>query len=311
MMNSYLDTNLILLNLLIGLCRGAAGLPRDLQSFGFAVHSIEQNFKNASDEIVKPEIILRSPVLHCTLLFECKAGKVPDEDQLARYSRLTKEDLQQRAFVGPQNLSTFDVVYVCVTDNLDSVMDFLKGRSFQPPLLSCGPASLALVLNHFSEPKLTELFKRGLPIAFEHIPTSFIPLHHTSPDWEFAESICPKIVQYMHENQSRILLSKLCRDVIPAWEDFSDSERKPYKDKIRAVLDSAAHNELRGYLVRSKAQDPQRQGDKVWEVASNPCHIRQRNKKTAGLKSLRTRCKRLITRLRTGRAATQQTELEL
>jgi hypothetical protein len=296
--------------MIIGLCKGAAGLPRDLLGFGYSIYYIEYGFSNALMELVKPEIIIRSSILANTLLFEFKTGESFDLDQFQRYSNVTQEDIEQKALVGSKYLKTFDIVYLCLSENLSVFRESLENKHFRPPLLSYDRATLKLAHNTFKEEKLNVLFRNGLSVKFDEIPTAFVPFHQGSSDWEFAEAIGPKLIECMYRNESRILLTSLCRDLIPEWDNLSDSEQKFFRSKIQTVLDLACRSELKGYIIRSKEQDPRRKGDRVWEITHNPLHIPQPHKKGTAFRKLKTLQNRFIEFLRTGKRETSQQEIE-
>lgn len=94
--NQFSNFNLTMINLWIGMCRGVAGLPRDLKELGYVDKSIELRFRNQDMETVCPDLIIASDGLPHTLLFEFKSGANTEEDQLRRYSRVNQNDLMTR-----------------------------------------------------------------------------------------------------------------------------------------------------------------------------------------------------------------------
>lgn len=310
-MNHSSDINLKLLNMVIGLCKGVAGLPKDLLKLGYNVHYIEHEFRNSKNESVKPEIIIQSSHCKNTLLFEFKTGGSVDVDQLQRYSRVTQQDIQQRAYVDPQCLNTFDVVYLCLSDHLQTIRQTLETLEFKPPLLSYDRSTIKLVLHSFKDQSIGLLFKKGLPVKFEIIPSSFIPFHRASKDWVFAEAIIPRIIRYMYDNQSRIVSGSLYKGLIPEWDNLGASEQSYYGDKIRDVLNLACTHDFKGYIKRSKAQSAvTRGGQKVWEIVNNPLIV-QPDKRRGGFRKLQTLQRRFIQFLKTGERPLLQQELEL
>jgi hypothetical protein len=309
-MNDSSDTNLKLLNMIIGLCKGAAGLPKDLLKLGYTVHYIEHEFANSKGERVKPEIIIQSSQCKNTLLFEFKTGGSVDIDQLQRYSGVTQQDIQQMAYVSPQCLSTFDVVYLCLFDHLQMIRQTIQSSEFKPPLLSYDRSTINLVLHSFKDELLTPLFRKGLSVKFEIIPSNFIPFHRASKDWEFAEAIIQRVIGYMYDNQSRIVSGSLCKGLIPEWDNLGASEQSYYEGKIRDVLNLACKHDFKGYLKLSKAQAVTRGAQKVWEIMNNPLIV-QPDKRRAGFKKLRGLQSRFIEYLKTGKRPLTQEELEL
>src|ERR1019366_2908970 len=108
--NPFLDFNLKMLNLWIGLVKGVSGIPSDFRTFGYKLHSIEQPVRNADGDICKPEMVACSEKLGHSLLFEWKDGPNLVDDQLRRYSRLDSKCLVDFAFIPKSAASKFDVV---------------------------------------------------------------------------------------------------------------------------------------------------------------------------------------------------------
>jgi hypothetical protein len=286
--------------MIIGLCKGVAALPKDLLKLGYTPHLIEHEFANSKGKQVKPEIIIQSSHCKNTLLFEFKTGGSVDIDQLQRYSGITRQDIQQRAFVNQQCLSTFDVVYLCLSDHLQMIRRTIESSEFKPPLLSYDLSTIKLELHSFKDESLTHLFKKGLPVKFEIIPTIFIPFHKASKDWEFAEAIIRRVICYMSDNQSRIVSGSLYKELIPEWDNLAASEQSYYENKIRDVLNSACKHGFKGYLKLSKEQGAvTRRGQKVWEIMNNPLIV-EPDKRRGGFKKLQILQGQFIQFLKTG-----------
>jgi len=295
--------------MVIGLCKGSAELPKDLLKLGYIIHYIEYPFTNSSGEQVKPEIIIKSFHSKNTLLFEFKTGESIDLNQLQRYSRVTLEDIKQRAWVETQCLGTFDIVYLCLSDKLTEIVKGFKSSSFQPPLLSYDRSIMKLALNNFKEERLNVLFKKGIAVKFDLIPTDFVPFHQESRDWEFAEALIPIVIQCMLNNESRIVLESVCKELIPQWNNLSHFEQSLYENKILDLINLASIHDFKDYLLRpSKEQHAKTRGKREWEIINNPL-ITQPYKHSKVFLKLQNIQRNFIEFLKTGNKTIPQEEL--
>src|SRR5687768_11014213 len=169
--NWFLDFNLKMLNLWIGLCKGDRGLPTAIHELGFKQHGIEQKICNPDGSLCVPELIAYSRRLLHTLAFEWKSGRSTEDDQLSRYARLTAKALVDAAYVPKEAAKTFDVVMVCQAEHVDTVKIGIEKGSYNFPLLAVDGTSMRLVLNRFRCDKLNDVFSPGLEIDFASAPT--------------------------------------------------------------------------------------------------------------------------------------------
>ena len=135
-MNQHSDTNLFFLNLLIGLCKGVRGLPRNLIDLGYSVKWIEFKFNNSEEELVKPEIIITSRKLGDTLLFEWKSGGNVDNDQLLRYSKITEDNLTQRAQIPLNCVNTFRLTILCMDEHFEKIKIGIEKNNVNFPVIA-------------------------------------------------------------------------------------------------------------------------------------------------------------------------------
>ena len=295
-MAQFSNINLRFLNLVIGLCKRVPGLPSDLLNLGYAVKWIELDFTNSSGEKVKPDIILTSPRLKNTLVFEWKSGASLDKGQLLRYSQLTGQDLIQRAFVDKDSVESFDIVYLCLEENKENILRSIQETGYNFPILTVSENAIQLSSNHFGEQVLDSIFNPGLGIKFSRVPTNFVPLDIESKNWEIAERFIPVLIKYMSQNQTQFSLTSVCKDLIEFWDSLGPATRKQLKGKINTVVQLASEGQFSSFLVRVKQTiipEP------VWEIRNNPISFPV-PKRRVQFQKMRALQKEFIESLRTG-----------
>src|SRR5207248_2279842 len=132
--NPPLSFNTELMNALIGMTKGAAGLPRELRDVGYAARWIEFQFRNSAAELVRPELILASGQLSHALLFEWKSGANTEPDQLRRYSDVRPDDLRTKAFIGRNECTSHDVCVIGLAEFADRILIGIHNGGYRFPV---------------------------------------------------------------------------------------------------------------------------------------------------------------------------------
>lgn len=298
--------NLTLLNLFIGMCRGARGLPRAFKDLGYIDKWIEYKFYNSQNEEVVPELILISEPQAHSLLFEWKSGANTDPDQLRRYSNITQEDLQQRAFIEPRCASSHDVTVIGKSEFIDRILIGIRDGNYDFPVLEVSYNGLSLKENQFECQRLNQVFDTDLEINMHRIPTSFIPFDKDSPHWIIAEKIIQRVLEYMSNREPRIHLDKIAGDTIPTWNILSPNYQSEIRNKIKEIMREASLTEFKEYL-RYNRQMVRRFGP-TWDIISNPLDLHS-DKRHAAWKRLQNLQKKFLEALRTGERSFNQNDL--
>jgi hypothetical protein len=289
-----------MLNLWIGLCRGAAGLPKTLRGLGYADQSIECAFKNQDLRSVCPDLIVASERAGHTILLEWKSGVTTDADQFQRYSRVTKENLEQRAAIPVAAAHKHDVAILGQAMHAAALTAAIGSYSF--PLLIRDEAGMMLSAKTFKVADVTALFTPRLLIDWTKVPTGFVPMDDSSHSWEVAEVVMPKVVEYLARRAPLVRLEQLCHDSCPTWGQMGKEPKEAIRKKVREVLAAAAEREFRDHLRWAGSRS-------AVEVKSNPLDI-SGDKRSAAYRKLLLAQKRLIDRLRTGTAPAEQVTLD-
>jgi hypothetical protein len=298
-----LNFNLTMLNLWIGMCRGVAGLPKDLRRMGYQDKCIEYSFANQDVQQVVPDLMLASEQMRHTLLLEWKSGANTEADQLRRYSRVNENDLRTKAFISRDAARSHDVTVVGRDEYGDRLRIGIDGGGYPFPMLLADDEGLALRHNQFEIAQLTNLFSPRLAIDWDQVPSRFVPLDRDSELWEVAEVLAPKLLHYMWERRPQVALEQICADICNTWSIMGPPAKDALKRRVREALSLAARQHFRQYLRWVAAVSR-------IEIVANPLEL-EPDKRTAAYRKLKTLQKKFIDSLRTGRAADSGEQLEL
>lgn len=301
--------HLDLVNLTIAFCNRVQGVEPVLAKLGYSVRSVEFSFQNTAGQSVKPDVILSCYSLNDALLFDCKSGKDPKIEQLKRYQGVIRDDLIERAFVQSSSRGdlSFDTTVFCVDEYFGPIKDAMESEGFVFPILALCSDSVKLKANHFGRQEVDIAFSNGVTVDRNAIPGEFVPFDDESEDWEIAERVIPKIIEYMHQNRAHFSISALASDVIRMWDMFFPSERSRFKKQISNVVRLAARNQLKGYIVFDKTVKS-RMPEDVWQIASNPLR-KQLGKRSKEWQKLQRLGREFVHMLRTGEKFPVQEEL--
>lgn len=287
--------NLTMLNLWIGMCRGATGVPKALREMGYQDKWIEWRFFNEKLEHVCPDLIVASNEMKHTMLLEFKSGANAEPDQLRRYSNVTRDDLVQKAFMEARAAERHDVTLVGQAEHEERLGKGLSEGGYSFPLLAAHDDGLALSLNQFLPAELNTLFAPTLKIDWDRVPTGFVPLDADSELWEVAEVVVPKVLQYLSERRPVVRPGEVCQDVCIVWGSMGSPAKELMEKKVLAVLREAARRHFKPYLRWQSHAG-------FFEVVDNPLDLKP-DRRTAVYRKLQSAQKRFIKRLRRGLAA--------
>ena len=283
------------------------GHPSDLLELGYSVKWIEFKFFNSAGREVQPDIILTSDKLKNTLLFEWKQGGFADQNQILRYSQITSEDIVQRAFIDIKCVDSFDVVYLCLEENKENIVQPIQVRGYKFPVLVLGSDGLKITYNHFANDNLNSVFEGGLKVDLLRVPTNFVPLDRQSEHWEVAEKLMPLLLKHMLQNKSQLPLTTLCRDLIEFWDCLGPSAKHEMKNKIKNVMSLASEGKFRhllGFVREQKKVSP----EVVWEIRHNPISLPP-SKRRAAFQTIRSMQREFLDSLKSG-ASQRSLDLE-
>ena len=245
----FSNFNLVILNLWIGLCRGAAGLPRFFRDRGYIAHYIERAFSNQDSERVCPEIIVYSTSVKHTILVESKSGANTEDDQLRRYSRVSTLDLQRKANVPADACNSYDCTIIGLEPYSDRLRRGIEGGSYAFPLLVAGDAGLSLICNEFSVDEVSGIFTPQLDLDWAWVPMQFVPINNESRDWEVAETVMPIVLELMNAGETQISSDQICIRMCTTWGSMGPDGRSQMTAAVNRVLEGAASGEFSAFFA--------------------------------------------------------------
>lgn len=303
------NLNLTLMNLFVGMCKGVVGLPRDFRNLQYVDRWIELRFGNADQEQVAPELVVSSRLLNHTILLEWKTGPNFEADQLRRYSRVTQDDLRQRAVLAVDETGSHDVAVIGLQEHRERLMIGLAEGPYEFPFVLVTDDGLAIHHNRFQQNLTDAVFRPLLTINWDNIPHQFFPVDADSELWEFAELVIPKVLELMSEGEGRILPRHL-EETVPCWNVLSPDYQRQLRAKLCNTLDRACQRQFEPYIRRNRERGARERLGRHWDIISHPI-AGFSDKRQKEWKKLGALYKQFVEYLKTGRNVPEQQELDL
>ena len=303
------NLNLALMNLFVGMCKGLAGLPRHFRNLQYVDKWIELRFANADQEQVAPELIVSSRRLNHTILFEWKSGPNFEADQLRRYSRVTQDDLRERAGLAVEETGSHDVAVIGLEEHAERLTMGIAQGPYTFPLLLVTDNGLAIHQNRFRPNETDAVFRPLLAIDWGKVPNYFFPVDVDSELWEFAEYVIPKVLELMGKGEARILPGDL-EETILCWKVLSRDYQRQLRTKLCDTVDRACQKQFEPYIRRNRDRGAGERLGRHWDIINNPI-AGSSDRRAKEWKKLGQLYKQFVEFLRTGRNVPEQQELNL
>lgn len=303
------NLNLALMNLFVGMCKGVAGVPRHFRNLRYVDKWIELKFANSGQELVAPELIVSSRQLNHTVLFEWKSGPNLEGDQLRRYSRVTQDDLRERAGLAVEEIGSHDVAVIGLEEHHERLAMGINQGAYTFPLLLATDRGLVIRLNRFIPNETDAVFRPLLEVNWDTVPTYFFPVDVDSELWEFAELAMPKVLELMGNGEARILMRDL-EETIPCWKVLSGDYQGRLRAKLYEALDRACEGQFKNFIRRNREGGARERLGRHWDIINNPI-AGSSDKRQKEWKKMVSLHKQFVEYLRTGRDVPEQQELNL
>jgi len=230
-----------LMNYFIGMCKKQRDWITVLAKLGYELQLVEQRVRTSTDQISHPDIVVSSNQLLHFLVCDCKGGITIDEDQIDRYSTLTKDNFAN--FIRPFAIKDFslDVCLSDIEENHPLVLAHSKGF----PILTFGKTALYKT-GKFKQENLDSAFKEPINLEGMIPPLSYYPFSSEDTHAYIAPYVIRGLLSIATKNAkggpSFADENIVTRDEIitvvfnQVYESLSDSHRKQLKDKIWIVI---------------------------------------------------------------------------
>ncbi len=235
----------LVVNLLVGLCRGSRGVARTLHDIGYRDRWVTRAFREPGDELRSPAFCIASTAARHTVFVEARSGDDVDSARLSRYSGVTAADLRAATSLSRAETETWDVAVFGWAARGPALEAGLADGGFRHPLLLLDDRGVSLAANRFVKPGLNNVFVPRLRVDWPSVPASWVPMDTDSTDARIAETVVPDVVARALRGQARIPLAELCRGQA-AWSVSGTRERERMRRRVGEVLAKLVAGEFKG-----------------------------------------------------------------
>ncbi len=238
---------LSVVNLLIGMCRGAPGLPDRMRALGYRDHWLDGGLPGDDTARLYALLALASESMRHTLFVEIATGPRIDDARLECYAGTTAVNLRTATTLLPRQTETWGVAVVGRAEHRETLLECTSDAKVRPALLLCDAQGVALEANPFVQTTLATVFRPKLGVDWGAVPRCWVPFAHDSPARAVAEAILPELTGRFLHGESRIAISGLARGQV-LWQLATARGRRRLEARIREVLADAAAREMRPWF---------------------------------------------------------------
>jgi len=231
----------ILINSAIGFCVKNDSWIHPLADLGYKAQLIEQTIRTEkSGKTVKPDVIATSNKTIHSIVFDCKGGKTINDQQISRYTDLTKDDLSRWISVFTQDHYSHDVCVFDFKKNHDSIIQNVKNF----PILTLSDYSLEKA-NTFSKPEVDKKFQHSIITKQLKPPISYYPFSETEDRRVIIPHILRAIVSLLMDrstkdvdatNPESFTNDKILLRIHKMWGILSREHQNSLKDLVKNII---------------------------------------------------------------------------
>lgn len=266
------------INAIAGLCmKNATGWPNVLNKLGYIVERIELKFtivdNSGKSRTVNPDIVLASDKKNSSLFFEAKSGDIQSdcEEQLERYSLVTREDVIQKAAIYSSRPGShlFKMILFCNAKYQNSYKRIISAKSFPVAVIAISGKEIKLVLNSIKEKFANEIFRQGINIKNKYPPLSLIPILPDANHVQMTEHVVEAIIILLVKKKRHFTTAQLMDNVFGSglWQSFDTEAKNGLLGKAKRILKEMSNTEFEQHIVRrgGNAQNPEE-----WTLKNHP-----------------------------------------
>lgn len=258
-----------ILNGFIGFTMPNAGTwPSVLAPYEYIVTGLEQRLTVEHEGKIlnpTPEAVFHSKSESQFMIVEIKRGSFRHRQALGyrqlNSSSLLAVGLASEGVSGPQ---THDVLFLCNEEHADDLEGRLSSGGFDFPVIRFSEVVVRSAFGRYANRNLEAVFVRGVGVEDHQWPTHFVTIDRDSD----AGDLSPKVIRHAIQlliMQPRFETDELCDDIVDFWAQRGERDRNTIRNKVTAILDCAANEELQGYIKRqSKRPLFERAGAREW-----------------------------------------------
>ncbi len=238
---------LSVVNLLVGMCRGAPGVSGALRRLGYRDVWLSRRLGRDPRARSHPVLVLASRRTRHSLLVEVTGDPEIDPGRLERYATLTAVELRQGMQLSREQTETYGFAVFGRERHRETLRACVGQGEVRPTLILETAEGLVLDANPFAKVALTHIFQPLLAVDWDTTPLSWIPFDHESSSVEVAGAVVPEVVRHLLHGASRIEVDEVCRRQV-LWNLTTATGRRKLRRRIVDVLADAASGEMHAYF---------------------------------------------------------------
>lgn len=232
-----LEERLVPVNGLLGLCATNDINPPVLANSGFRVVGLEITVACSAGGRVTIDVVLLNEAESHLVFCECKAGNNIENEQAERYGTIDPKSVVTAAAITLSNRNplTSEVLYVCLADKSERIIQGLDGISAEYPLLAIGDAEVILKRPDKASKILRDAFPGG-SVKMPAPPARIIDFDHDSPVQVFVDKARPYLIRAAARRIEEVSVPRIAEDLCVHYRRYQQAVRLQIAKRFQAAL---------------------------------------------------------------------------
>ncbi|MGC5042415.1 hypothetical protein ACLQ16_03760 [Streptomyces albidoflavus] len=232
-----LEERLVPVNALLGLCTPNDINPAVLANAGFRVVGLEITVACPSGGKVTIDVVLFNESESHLVFCECKAGNNIENEQAARYGTIDPKSVVTAAAITLGNKSplTSDVLYVCLADKSERIIQGLGEISAEYPLLAVSDSEITLRRPGMASKILRNAFPSG-EVKLPAPPARIIDFDHDSPVQMFVDKARPYLIRAAARRVDEVSVPRIAEDLCVHYRRYQLAVRLQIAKRFQSAL---------------------------------------------------------------------------
>jgi len=232
-----LEERLVPVNALLGLCTPNDINPAVLSHAGFRIVGLEITVACSVGGRVTIDVVLLNEAESHLVFCECKSGNNIENEQAERYGMIDPKSVVTAAAITLSNRKplTSEVLYVCLADKSERIIQGLDGISADYALLTVSDSEVALRRAENASEILRDAFPGG-SVKLPAPPARIIDFDHDSPVSVFVDKVRPYLIRAAARRIEEVSVPRIAEDLCVHYRRYQQAVRQQIAKRFQTAL---------------------------------------------------------------------------
>jgi hypothetical protein len=242
--------NVMMLNVIIGLCYNEPNMPSYLYNLGYSDILVERTVDLGTEGKIVPDLILCSSKLRSVVCWESKSGQNIESKQAHKYAKVTPQHINLMHNIAGFDCQIVDTCYLCLLHNSQGIEVDLQREQLSHSLLAIYDRGVMTIINNIKQQNLRTSLPSIIEIDMAKVPVRY-RFDADSSFFEVLQYVFQSLVVYAILQGQHPTTEDIAGDAYgELWTVTSANKRKDIVERVRLVLEESMNKGLATYLSK-------------------------------------------------------------